>query len=92
MDKEDYMDLIIVCDELDQLDGVLQMLAGFGHQEGRFKDLDKVYDVLQRHSKYYDENDDDLNDEFFHILSDKSKSLEERAELLMRNKTIHSKR
>ncbi len=89
MDKEDYMDLIIVCDELDQLDGVLQMLAGFGHQEGRFKHLDKVYDVLQRHSKYYDENDDDLNDEFFVILLDKSRNVEERAELLMRDNELY---
>jgi hypothetical protein len=47
--------------------------------------LDKVYDVLQRHSKFFNEEDDDLSDEFFVIMSDKNKSVEERADLLIGN-------
>ena len=49
MDTKDFVDLISVCDELSKMDKALQLLTGFGHAEGMFKDLDKVYDVLQRH-------------------------------------------
>ena len=85
MDTKDFVDLISVCDELSKMDKALQLLTGFGHAEGMFKDLDKVYDVLQRHSKFYDEEDDDIRAEFFIIISDKSKSAEERADLLLGN-------
>ncbi len=85
MDKKDFVDLISVCDELSKMDKALQLLTGFGHAEGMFKDLDKVYDVLQRHSKFFNEEDDDLSDEFFVIMSDKNKSVEERADLLIGN-------
>ena len=84
MDKRDYIDLIVVVDELENMDKAFQLLTGFGHSEGTYKDLDKVYDVLQRHSKYYNEEDEHMNDVFFIILSDKSKSAEERANLLIK--------
>lgn len=84
MDKRDYIELIRVGDVLDRMDEALQILTGYGHEEGRIMDLDKVYDVLQRNSKYSNEDDDHISEQFFAIVSDKSRSVEERAGLLMR--------
>ena len=85
MDRRDYIDIIKAADELDNMDEALKMLTGYGHEEGSFKDIDKIYDVLQRNSKYYNEDDDAMSEQFFDIVSDKSKSIEERADLLMMN-------
>lgn len=82
MNKEDYIDLIEVTDILDKMDETLMKLTGFGHGEGEYKNLDLIYEVLQRNSKYF--SDEDMDNRFFEIISDRKKRAEERAELLMR--------
>lgn len=81
MNKEDYISLIKVADTLDRMDETLIKLTGFGHCEGDFRDLDIVYEVLQRHSIY--KSEEDLDNKFFVILTDREKRAEERADLLM---------
>ena len=61
----------------------LKKITGFGHGEGQFKRLDNVYEILSRHSRYYDAQDEELDDAFYKVLFDTSKSSGERAELLM---------
>lgn len=89
MNKEDYKDLIEVADELDNMDGALINLTGFSHSEGEYRNVDKVYEVLQRNSKYF--SNDDLDDRFFDIRTDKRKSIEERANMLMKDNSSYRK-
>lgn len=84
MEKRDMILLIEVEDELSRMDKVLEKLAGLGHASGDFVKLDNVYHVIRHNShSYYLTESEDIEELFFSILTDKNKSVDLRAEILL---------
>lgn len=84
MDKKDMALLIEVEDELDNMDQVLEQLAGHGHANGKFIRLDYVFDVIQNnsHTCFSSESEETMQ-AFFNIMQDKDKTAQERADILI---------
>lgn len=86
MTRKDYLDLLEVSDGLEELDDELKILSGVGHGSGKLLKLDKVYDVLLRHSRRKYRKNEDGEALFYRIVCDRSKTIEDRADLLMKIK------
>ena len=87
MEKKDMALLIEVEDEIHNMDKALEQLAGHGHASGEFVKLDNVFNVIYHnsHEYYHDESDknDNKSDLFFHILTSREMTPEERADILL---------
>ena len=83
MDKQDYISLIEVTDDYEQLDLTLKKITGVGHGSGIYSNLDNIYDVLLRNSHpSYSENDE-AESLFYTILSDSNRTANDRADILI---------
>lgn len=88
MEKKDMALLIEVEDALADMDKVLEQLAGQGHANGEFVELDNVFEVIYRNSHpVYSENPEEGQELFFRILMSRDLTSEQRAEILI-NGTI----
>ena len=91
MERTDMALLIDYEEDIHNKNNALEQLAGHGHASGEFVKLDNVYNVIYHnsHEYYHDESDqnDDKSDLFFHILTSREMTPEERADILM-NGTI----
>lgn len=88
MEKRDMAKLIEVEDELNNMDKVLEQLAGHGHASGDFIRLDNVFDVIQNnsHESFSKESEESMQ-AFFNIMQRREMSPEQRADILI-NGTI----
>lgn len=84
MEKQDYISLIEVADDYEQLDLTLKKITGVGHGSGTFTKLDNIYEVLLRNSHpSYSENDE-AESLFYTILSDSNRTANDRADILIK--------
>ena len=84
MTKKDYIDLIMVAEDIEKLDKTLQYLTDYTHSQSNFANLDKIYNVIKNNSNVYYHQENDLVEElFFRIIEDTDKSFEERADILL---------
>lgn len=92
MDKQDYISLIEVADDYEQLDLTLKKITGVGHGSGIFTKLDNIYDVLLRNAHpSYSENDE-TESLFYNILSDSNRTVNDRANILINGTIQYSNR
>ncbi len=89
MDKQDYISLIEVADDYEQLDLTLKKITGVGHGSGIFTKLDNIYDILLRNAHPIYNKNDDSTALFFSILDNNNRTPADRADILL-NGTILS--
>ena len=83
MNKQDYISLIEVADDYEQLDLILKKITGVGHGSGSFTKLDNIYEILLRNAhSIYSENDDST-ELFYKILTDSNITPNDRAKILL---------
>ena len=84
MTKEDYIALIEVSDAIEQLDRGFENWLGVGHIGGNLDGLDRLYGVLLRNAnKCYSNDGEGAEQLFFDLLTDLSKTPEDRADILL---------
>ena len=82
--KEDYIALIEVSDAIEQLDRGFENWLGVGHIGGNLDGLDRLYGVLLRNAnKCYSNDGEGAEQLFFDLLTDLSKTPEDRADILL---------
>ena len=86
LDKKDMILLIETEDEMDRMDKALEQLTGQGHANGEFTKLDNVYDVIQHNAHPTYSGSEEADQKFYKLISDKKRTLDERAEILLSGK------
>lgn len=82
MEYEKMVLLIRAVDDLQKLNDALLNLNRMGYQEN-FPQLDNIYEVIKSMSIYKNCDDDDSIEEFYSIVEEVSKAVEERANILL---------
>lgn len=82
MEYEKMVLLIRAVDDLQKLNDALLNLNRMGYQEN-FPQLDNIYEVIKSVSIYKNCDDDDSIEEFYSIVEEVSKAVEERANILL---------
>ena len=84
LEKKDMVLLIETEDTLNDMDKVLERLAGHGHASGDFIKLDNVFDVIYNNSHAIYSGDPEKGQElFFQIIMNRTWTPAQRAEILM---------
>ena len=87
LSETDFRDLLIVNDAINDLRTVEVILTGGNSacslNDGVIGALSKIQDIISRNSPTYKENDDDALEEFWEIVDDKNRSIDERLTWLM---------
>ena len=87
LNKEDYIALIEVADAIEQLDRGFEKWLGVGHVGGNLDGLDRLYGVLLRNANdCYRCNEEESEKIFYDLLTDSSRTTEERADILIEGK------
>lgn len=82
MEYEKMVLLIRAVDDLQKLNDALLNLNRMGYQEN-FPQLDNIYEVIKSVSIYKNCDDDDSIEDFYSIVEEVSKAVEERANILL---------
>lgn len=89
MEKRDMAKLIEVEDELNNMDKVLEQLAGHGHASREFIKLDNVFDVIQNNShESFSKESEEIMQAFFNIMQRREMSPEQRADILINGMNV----